>query len=176
MDVLIIFGIFLALLLNFVNGLNDASHSIATVVATRALSPLRASLSSALANFIGPFIFTTAVAATIGTELVIQDALTPLSIVIAMLSSITLVLFATYIGLPLSSSQALIGGILGAGVAAFGLDALILPPAVMIEQLIFYTLIGGIIGACILGILALYLKEEVKFALVLGVIFGISVT
>jgi PiT family inorganic phosphate transporter len=176
MDVLIIFGIFLALLLNFVNGLNDASHSIATVVATRALSPLKASLSSALANFIGPFIFTTAVAATIGTELVIQGALTPLSIVIAMLTSILLVFFATHIGLPLSSSQALIGGILGAGVAAFGLDALILPPAAMVEQLAFYTLIGGIIGACILGILAVYLKEEVKLALLLGVIFGISVT
>jgi PiT family inorganic phosphate transporter len=176
MDVLIIFGIFLALLLNFVNGLNDASHSIATVVATRALSPLKASLSSAVANFIGPFIFTTAVAATIGTELVIQGALTPLSIVIAMLTSILLVFFATHIGLPLSSSQALIGGILGAGVAAFGLDALILPPAAMVEQLAFYTLIGGIIGACILGILAVYLKEEVKLALLLGVIFGISVT
>jgi PiT family inorganic phosphate transporter len=176
MDILIIFGIFLALLLNFVNGLNDASHSIATVVATRALSPLKASLSSAVANFIGPFIFTTAVAATIGTELVIQGALTPLSIVIAMLTSILLVFFATHIGLPLSSSQALIGGILGAGVAAFGLDALILPPAAMLEQLAFYTLIGGIIGACILGILALYLKEEVKLALLLGVIFGISVT
>jgi len=176
MDSLIIFGIFLALLLNFVNGLNDASHSIATVVVTKALSPLKASLSSALANFIGPFIFSTAVAATIGTDLVISDALTPVSLVVAMLSSILLVLFATHIGLPLSSSQALIGGILGAGVAAFGLDALILPPAAMVEQLVFYSLIGGIIGACILGILAVYLKENVKPALLLGVIFGISVT
>ena len=123
MDILIIFGIFLALLLNFVNGLNDASHSIATVVETRALSPWKASLSSALANFIGPFIFTTAVAATIGTALVVPGALTPLSLVIAMLTSIILVLLATHIGLPLSSSHALIGGIVGAGVAAFGVGA-----------------------------------------------------
>jgi PiT family inorganic phosphate transporter len=176
MDILIIFGIFLALLLNFVNGLNDASHSIATVVETRALSPLKASLSSALANFIGPFIFTTAVAATIGTALVVPGALTPLSLVIAMLTSIVLVFFATHIGLPLSSSHALIGGILGAGVAAFGPGAIILPPASMVEQLVLYSILGGIIGAIILGLLAWYLEESVKTASLLGVIFGISVT
>jgi PiT family inorganic phosphate transporter len=176
MDILIIFGIFLALLLNFVNGLNDASHSIATVVATRALSPLKASLSSALANFIGPFIFTTAVAATIGTDLVKPGALTPLSIIIAMLTAILLVLFATHIGLPLSSSQALVGAIFGAGVAASGPGALILPPLAMVEQLAFSSLIGGILGACCLGILAFYLRERLKTALLLGVIFGISVT
>jgi PiT family inorganic phosphate transporter len=176
MDILIIFGILLALLLNFVNGLNDASHSIATVVETKALSPWKASISSALANFIGPFIFTTAVAATIGTELVVPGALTPASLIVAMLASILLVFIATHIGLPLSSSHALIGGILGAGVAAFGLAALILPPAAMVEQLVFYSLIGAIAGALFLGVLAFWLKEAVKPAFLLGAIFGISVT
>jgi PiT family inorganic phosphate transporter len=176
MDILIIFGILLALILNFVNGLNDASHSIATVVETKALSPWKASISSALANFIGPFIFTTAVAATIGTELVVPGALTPASLIVAMLASILLVFIATHIGLPLSSSHALIGGILGAGVAAFGLDALILPPAAMVEQLVFYSLIGAIAGALFLGVLAFWLKEAVKPAFLLGAIFGISVT
>jgi PiT family inorganic phosphate transporter len=175
MDILVIFGIILALLLNFVNGLNDASHSIATVVATRALSPLKASLSSALANFIGPFIFTTAVAATIGNDLVTPAALTPLSIVMAMLTAILLVLFATHIGLPLSSSQALVGALLGAGVAAAGPAALVLPPVPMVEQLVFYSLIGGILGACCLGILAYSLKEGLRTAFLLGIIFGISV-
>ena len=136
----------------------------------------KASLSSALANFIGPFIFTTAVAATIGTALVVPGALTPLSLVIAMLTSIILVFFATHIGLPLSSSHALIGGILGAGVAAFGVGAVILPPAAMVEELVLYSILGGIIGAIILGILAWYLEESVKTASLLGVIFGISVT
>ena len=174
MDLLIIFGIILALLLNFVNGLNDASHSIATVVETKALSPWKASMSSALANFVGPFIFTTAVAATIGTALVIPDALTPASLVIAMLTSIFLIFLATRIGFPLSSSHALIGGILGAGVAIAGVDALILPPASMVEELVFYSLVGGTIGALFLGTLALTLKEEAKTAILLGVIFGIS--
>ncbi len=176
MELLIITGIVLALMLNFVNGVNDASHSIATVVETRALSPLKASISSAIANFIGPFVFTTAVAATIGTALVVPGAMTPLSLVVAMLVSIMLILAATHIGLPLSSSHALIGGILGTGVAAAGLSALILPPAGMIKSLILFSLIGAGIGALILGILAYYLKEGIRPALVLGVIFGISVT
>ncbi len=176
MDLLIITGIVLALMLNFVNGVNDASHSIATVVETRALSPLKASISSAIANFIGPFVFTTAVAATIGTALVVPGAMTPLSLVVAMLVSIMLILVATHIGLPVSSSHALIGGILGTGVAAAGLSALILPPAGMIKSLILFSLIGAGIGALILGILAYYLEEGIRPALVLGVIFGISVT
>jgi PiT family inorganic phosphate transporter len=175
MDILIIFGIVLALLLNFVNGLNDASHSIATVVETRALSPWKASLSSALANFIGPFIFTTAVAATIGTALVTAEALTPVSIIIAMLTSIILVFVATHIGLPVSSSHALIGGILGTGVAVSGLDALILPPAAMVEELALYSVLGGMIGAVLLALLAYFLEESVKPAVLLGGIFGIAV-
>ena len=176
MDLLIITGIALALMLNFVNGVNDASHSIATVVETRALSPLKASVSSAIANFIGPFVFTTAVAATIGTELVVPGAMTPLSLVVAMLVSIMLILAATHIGLPVSSSHALIGGILGTGVAVAGLSALILPPAAMIRALVLFSLTGAGIGALILSILAYYLEEGIRPALVLGVIFGISVT
>ena len=77
LDPLILFGIILALALNFVNGLNDASHSIATVVATKALSPIRAVFSTAICNMIGPFLFSTAVAATIGTEIVTTEGLTP---------------------------------------------------------------------------------------------------
>lgn len=176
MDLLIITGIALALMLNFVNGVNDASHSIATVVETRALSPLKASVSSAIANFIGPFVFTTAVAATIGTELVVPGAMTPLSLVVAMLVSIMLILAATHIGLPVSSSHALIGGILGTGVAVAGLSALILPPAATIRALVLFSLTGAGIGALILSILAYYLEEGIRPALVLGVIFGISVT
>lgn len=175
MDLIVISGIVLALLLNFVNGMNDASHSIATVVETRALSPLKASVSSAVANFAGPFIFTTAVAATIGTGLVVPGALTPHSIIIAMTTSILLVIFATSIGLPVSSSHALIGGILGAGVAAFGPGAMILPPAGMIEHLALAVIAGGVLGALLLGFLARSLGESIRAGLLLGLISGISV-
>ncbi|MFA5001969.1 MAG: inorganic phosphate transporter [Methanolinea sp.] len=176
MDVVIVSGILLALLLNVVNGINDASHSIATVVETRALSPWKASILSALANFIGPFIFTTAVAATIGTALVVPEALTPHSIIIAMLTAILLVVFATRIGLPVSSSHALVGGILGAGVAAFGPGALILPKVVMVENLAISVMAGSLAGAILVGWLAHTLQEDIKTGILLGAIFGISIT
>ena len=127
MEPLILFGIILALALNFVNGLNDASHSIATVVATKALSPIKAVFSTAVCNLIGPFLFTTAVAATIGTAIVSTEGLTPLSIIVAMGASIALVFVATRMGIPLSSSHAMVGGLLGAGIGAVGFSAIILP-------------------------------------------------
>ena len=114
--------IILALALNFVNGLNDASHSIATVVATKALSPGKAVLFTAICNMIGPFLFTTAVAATIGTAIVTKQGLTPFSIVVAMGAAIILVFVATRAGIPISSSHAMVGGLLGAGIAAAGLS------------------------------------------------------
>src|SRR5512137_965056 len=126
---LILFGIILALALNFVNGLNDASHSIATVVATKALSPFKAVLSTAICNMIGPFLFTTAVAATIGTAIVNSSGLTPLSIVVAMGAAIILVFVATRSGIPISSSHAMVGGLLGAGIAVMGPAAVLLPTA-----------------------------------------------
>ncbi len=70
MDFLILAGIVLALLFNFVNGMNDATNSIATVVATRVLSPLKAVAMAAFFNMIGPLLFTTAVAKTIGKGIV----------------------------------------------------------------------------------------------------------
>ena len=101
MEPLILFGIILALGLAFVNGLNDAAHSIATVVATRALSPAKAVFLTAICNMLGPFIFTTAVAATIGTAIIIKSALTPSSIIVAMGSAILLIFVATRAGIPL---------------------------------------------------------------------------
>ncbi len=152
MEPLIIFGIILALALNFVNGLNDASHSIATVVATKALSPLKATLATGICNMLGPFIFTTAVAHTIGTAIIAPGSLTPLAIVVAMLASIVLVFVATRSGIPVSSSHAMVGAILGAGIGASGLSAVVLPSLKSFDLVLF----GGFIGACT-GAASLYL-------------------
>ncbi len=175
LEPLIIFGVLLALALNFVNGLNDASHSIATVVATKALSPGRAVLFTALGNMIGPYLFTTAVAATIGTAIVSRDALTPLSIVVAMGAAIILVFVATRAGIPLSSSHAMVGGLLGAGVGAFGLAAIILPPSGMIVESATFGLIGAFGGMVIFGLIASALKEDVRLAVLLGAVCGAAV-
>jgi len=179
MEPIILFGIILALALNFVNGLNDASHSIATVVATKALSPIRAVFSTAVCNLIGPFLFSTAVAATIGTEIVTTAGLTPLSINVAMLTSIALVFVATRMGIPVSSSHAMVGGLLGAAIGAVGLSAIILPSTLpgssSLLQVFFYACIGAIIGAIVLAILCAAGEGDVKLGILLGAVFGAGI-
>jgi len=172
LDPLILFGIILALALNFVNGLNDASHSIATVVATKALTPIKAVFYTAICNLIGPFLLTTAVAATIGTAIVTRSGLTPLSIVVAMGASITLVFVATRAGIPLSSSHAMVGGLLGAGIAVGGLSAVILPSGSVLVAVVGYGLLGALIGAVLLGFFAASFHEDFRLGILLGSICG----
>jgi inorganic phosphate transporter, PiT family len=172
MDSLVLFGIILALALNFVNGLNDASHSIATVVATKALSPGKAVLFTAICNMIGPFLFTTAVAATIGTAIVSKQGLTPFSIVVAMGAAIILVFVATRAGIPISSSHAMVGGLLGAGIAAAGMSVVILPSTGVLILVIIYGFIGAVIGGIVLGLFTASFKEDAVLGAMLGAICG----
>lgn len=174
MEPLILFGIILALALNFVNGLNDASHSIATVVATKALSPLKAVFSTAVCNMIGPFLFTTAVAATIGTAIVTTSGLTPLSIVVAMGTAIILVFVATRAGIPISSSHAMVGGLLGSGIAVAGLSAIILPSWESIAEVVFFGMIGAVMGAICLCLFTASFKEDARSGAKLGAVCGAS--
>jgi PiT family inorganic phosphate transporter len=174
MEPLILFGIILALALNFVNGLNDASHSIATVVATKALSPIKAVFFTAVCNLVGPYLFTTAVAATIGTAIVSESGLTPLSLVVAMGTAIMLVFIATRAGIPLSSSHAVIGGLLGAGIAAAGFSAIILPTMESMIEAVAFGLLGAVTGAICLGLFAVSFQEDALFGAVLGAVCGAS--
>jgi PiT family inorganic phosphate transporter len=171
---LILFGILLALALNFVNGLNDASHSIATVVATRALSPVKAVLLTAVCNMIGPYLFTTAVAATIGTAIVSQAGLTPLSIIVAMSAAIILVSVATRSGIPISSSHALVGGLLGAGIAVMGLSVVILPSWESVTEVITFGIAGAVSGALIIGLFSASFQEDARSGALIGALCGAS--
>ena len=172
MEPLIIFGVILALCLNFVNGVNDAAHSIATVVATKSLTPWHAVLLTSLCNMLGPFIFTTAVATTIGTAIVYPGSLTPVSIIVAMGVAISLVFVATRGGIPISSSHAMVGGLLGAGIGAGGLAAVILPGSVTFFDIGIAALGGAVIGALVLGILTAALKGDTRLAFQIGAVFG----
>jgi PiT family inorganic phosphate transporter len=172
MDPLIIFGVILALSLNFVNGLNDAAHSIATVVATKALSPWHAVLLTSLCNMVGPFIFTTAVATTIGTSIVHPSSLNPVSIIVAMGVAISLVFVATRSGIPISSSHAMVGGLLGAGIGAIGTAAVILPGSSTFVDLSIAVLGGAVAGAVVLGSLTAALKGDVRLGILIGAICG----
>ena len=112
-----------ALFFDFTNGFHDTANSIATSVSTRALSPRAAVLSAAILNFLGAFA-SFAVAATIAKGIVDQEAVTLDVILAGLVGAITWNLVTWYLGLPSSSSHALIGGIIGSAVAASGLDVI----------------------------------------------------
>jgi inorganic phosphate transporter, PiT family len=122
--VVLIVGI--ALAFDFSNGWHDAANSIATVVSTRVLSPGKAVLWAAFWNFIAAFIFGTAVAKTIGKGMVHLEAVNEQVLIAGLVGAIAWNLFTLILGLPTSSSHALMGGYGGAAIARAGFSAIIL--------------------------------------------------
>jgi inorganic phosphate transporter, PiT family len=117
--------ILLALAFDFTNGFHDAANSIATVVSTRVLSPRYAVIWAAFFNFVAFLIFSTHVANTIAKDVVMQSALTVGVIFAGLVGAIAWNLLTFWLGLPTSSSHALVGGIAGAAIARDGMDVLI---------------------------------------------------
>jgi inorganic phosphate transporter, PiT family len=122
---LLILIIAITLAFDFSNGWHDAANSIATVVSTRVLSPLQAVLWAAFWNFIAAFVFGTAVAKTIGKGMVHIELVNEKVLIAGLLGAILWNLFTLVLGLPTSSSHALMGGYGGAAVAKAGFVALI---------------------------------------------------
>jgi inorganic phosphate transporter, PiT family len=123
---LILVTIFLTLGFEFSNGWHDAANSIATVVSTRVLTPFRAVLWAAFWNFIAAFVFGTAVAKTIGSGMVHIELVNTKVLLAGLVGAISWNLLTLTLGLPTSSSHALMGGYGGAAVAHAGFKALIL--------------------------------------------------
>src|SRR5215471_12119254 len=139
--------ILVALTFDFINGFHDAANSIATVVSTRVLSPGKAVIWAAFFNFVAAFTFGTAVAKTVGAGLIDIRIMTFAVIFAALVGSIVWDLITWYLGLPTSSSHALIGGLGGAAVAKAGFGAII--PSGWTKTLIFIPLaplIGLVLG------------------------------
>jgi inorganic phosphate transporter, PiT family len=114
-----------ALVFDFINGFHDAANSIATVVSTRVLSPTRAVVWAAFWNFVAAFVFGTAIAKTIGKGLIDLNVVDSTVILGGLLGAIIWDLVTWWLGLPTSSSHALIGGYAGAAVAKAGFSAII---------------------------------------------------
>lgn len=125
---LVILVVLVALIFDYVNGFHDAANSIATIVATRVLTPFQAVLWAAFWNFVAAFTVGTGVAATVGSGLVDLKQVDAYVILAGLLGAITWDLITWYMGLPSSSSHALIGGYGGAAVASAGLNALLWGP------------------------------------------------
>ena len=118
----VVFVILVALAFDFTNGFHDAANSIATVVSTRVLSPRYAVAWAAFFNFVAFLVFKTHVATTIAKDVVAQDVLSTGVIFAGLVGAIGWNLITFYLGLPTSSSHALVGGMAGAGVARAGFD------------------------------------------------------
>jgi PiT family inorganic phosphate transporter len=151
--VIVIIGI--ALVFDYVNGFHDAANSIATVVTTRVLTPGQAVVWAAFFNFIAAFTFGTAVAKTIGSGLIDVTQVDSIVIMAGLLGAILWDLYTWYIGLPTSSSHALIGGYAGAAMIKAGFDVIVIDG--WVKTLIFIVvspLIGMLLGA--LFMIAIY--------------------
>jgi PiT family inorganic phosphate transporter len=124
LDPVILAVILLSLLFDFLNGIHDSSNVVATMISSRALSPRLALGITALANFVGPFVFGVAVAKTIGDEIVTAQAINETVLLAALIGAIFWNLLTWYLGFPSSSSHALIGGFIGAVAVGAGWDAI----------------------------------------------------
>ena len=135
-----------ALFFDFVNGFHDAANSIATVVGTRVLRPLQAVGIAAIANFAGPFIFGTAVAATVGKGIIQPEFSTVYVILAGLIGAIVWDLITWWFGLPSSSSHALIGGLVGSALMVGGLQAVVFGG---IERVLVFMVVSPAVGFAI---------------------------
>lgn len=153
---LIVIVILLALLFDFLNGVHDSSNIVATMISSRAFSPVTALGMTALAEFSGPFLFGVAVATTIGNEVVTAGTITAHVLAAALLSAILWNLLTWYMGFPSSSSHALVGGFIGAVLISVGWEAVHQPGLQKVLLALFVSpIVGFIIGWLVLRLVYL---------------------
>lgn len=143
---LLVCVITLALIFDFINGFHDTANAIATSVSTRVIPPKVAVLMAAILNIFGA-LSGTAVAKTVGSGLVETVAITQLTVISALLAAIIWDIITWYLGLPTSSSHAILSGIVGAGVATAGTKVIIGKGVVKVLSGLFLSpLIGLALG------------------------------
>jgi PiT family inorganic phosphate transporter len=159
---LTIAGIISALVFDFVNGFHDSANAIATVVGTRSLKPFHAVSIAAIANFAGPFIFGTAVAATVGKGIIKPEFATTEVILAGLIGAIIWNLITWYFGLPSSSSHALIGGLIGSALISGGIQTIVFEGT---AKTVIFMIVSPVLGysvAFIFAILLIYFLFKQK--------------
>ena len=158
---IVIVAIFIALLFDFLNGMNDAANSIATIVSTKVLSPGAAVLWAAFWNFAAFFIFGVSVANTMGKGIVDSSVVNPQLILSALIGAVMWVWVCTHYGLPISVSHALIGGLIGPVWFTYGSGALITTGIFKIGLFIVLSpLIGAVLSFIMMSITMLIFKNR----------------
>ena len=147
MPILLIVLIALAIIFDFLNGVHDSSNIVATMISSRAIQPRMALAMTAIAEFCGPFIFGVAVANTIGHEIVASDNLNMIVIIAALVSAILWNVMTWLLGIPSSSSHALIGGIIGAVAIGAGFQEIHLAGVLKVVLTLFISpILGFVVG------------------------------
>ena len=142
-----IFIIFVALVFDFFNGFHDAANSIATLVSTRVLTPVQAVVWAAVCNFIAAFLLGTKVADTIGSGLIVKQYIDIYVVLAGLTAAITWNIITWLLGLPTSSSHALVGGMAGAAVAKAGIFVLLWKGWIpLLAFIVLSPLLGFILG------------------------------
>jgi PiT family inorganic phosphate transporter len=159
----------IALVFDFFNGFHDAANAIATIVMSKTLTPGQAVLLAGAANFIGYFIFGVAVANTIGRGVVVLECITLPVILAALLGAILWNIITWLLGLPTSSSHALIGGLVGGAIAASGFSAIIFDGIIKIVSFILIAPLLGWIGASVFTIVIINLFKKSRPAKAKGI-------
>lgn len=157
----VIIAVIIALLFDFLNGMNDAANSIATIVSTKVLSPTAAVLWAAFWNFAAVFIFGVSVAETMGKGIVEPGVINEWVILAALMGSVVWVWACTHLGMPISVSHALIGGLIGPIWFSVGADYLIGSGILKIAIFIVLSpLIGLVLGFIIMCLTMVVFKKQ----------------
>jgi len=157
--VFVIAVVVLAWTYDFFNGMNDAANAIATSISTRALTPRQAILLARTLNFLGAFL-TTEVAKTIGKGVVRSEFLTEPMVLAALIGAVVWAWLCTHYGIPISITHSLIAGLMGAGWAGGGLQALLLGGLLRIGYAMVISPISGFIGGFVLMLMAYWLFQR----------------
>jgi len=151
MSAQLIFVIILALVFEFLNGMRDSSNIVATMISSRAFRPQTALGMTAIAEFLGPFLFGVTVAKTIGSDIVDSHILTFDALIACLMGAVIWNLITWFFGIPSSSSHALIGGLVGSVFVSVGLDVIKFQGLIKVLIALFVSpLIGFVVGFIVL--------------------------
>jgi PiT family inorganic phosphate transporter len=159
---LVVIVIFVALCFDFVNGFNDAANAIATIVVSKALTPFQAVLLAAAGNFFGCLFFGTAVAKMIGHGIVHIEGVTLTLLISTLVGAISWQIFTWRMALPTSSSHALIGGLIGSGIASAGFKVVVWHGVLKIFSFIFIAPVIGILGSIIFSTIIIWIFHKMS--------------
>lgn len=157
--IILIILLILALSFDFLNGFHDAANVVATMIASRALSPRAALIMAAAAEIVGPLLFGVAVATTVGRELIAPDSITITVVMAALLSASIWNIITWWYGIPSSSSHALAGGLVGSALIFGGTDMIKIEGLLKISAALFLSPVLGFVLGWIIMRLTLFLAR-----------------